>query len=272
MINVDDRLLENVDQAELFLLCHIVKRLNRGMFCFPANKTLLKDTGWAMEKLQKVKKSLVEKEYLTIEHRFSSSDRQTTNIYKVKTSLIGAYVGGDRLSTPPVNPTPTPGKTDNTDSPENQATEVLTREEVLSSETNVSDAFTDIASEDGGKKEKGKKKEKPADPCYRLFVKAWTEAYPVLGFSAVAGAKIKAMIKSTRDIHRLRHPDTVPGDGEISGMFEYVLAYVKRTNHWIHGKDITTFEGKYRSVIEEIRNGKRTGQNKPSTREIIDSL
>lgn len=278
MINIDDRLLENVDQSELFLLCHIVKRLNRGMFCFPANKTLLKDTGWALQKLQQVKRRLVEMGYLSIETRFSKEDRQTTNIYKVKTSLIGAYVGGDRLSTPPENQVRSDENSGTTDSPENQATEVLTREEVLSSVSNDTD--TQIAIEDLGvppeEERKKNKQKKEVDPCYQEFVRLWTEQYPLLGFNALAGSKIKSLIKSTREILSMRtegilRPSVIKEE-DVNGLFGYILAFVKRENHWIHGKDIAVFESKYRSIITEIKSGKRTSQGQPSYREIINNL
>lgn len=137
-INIHDELLVRIDQSELWLLTHIVKRLNKEMFCFPSNKTLMSDTGWGIDKLQKVKKSLQDKGFLHVELRFNA-ERQTSNVYYLTTNLIGTYIGGDKLSGwvkvyPPEKPHPNTEKTSTDSIPEKPITEVLTINEVLTPE------------------------------------------------------------------------------------------------------------------------------------------
>lgn len=98
------------------------------------------------------------------------------------------------------------------------------------------------------------KKPKEVDPCYQEFVRLWFEQYPDLGFNAVAGKKIKELIKSTRQRIKLGgKEDTTEA---VIAAFKYVLNYVKRINHWVHGKPITVFEQHYLSIVREIREGK----------------
>ena len=130
MINIDDRLLPTVNESEMWLLLHLGKRLGNSMSAFPSNKTLLEDTGWHIEKLQRVKTSLVEKRILKVKIR-----KNTSNLYTIKTDFLGVYISGKGQSveveeSPSENPVypprenrqPSPGKTDN----EVLTTEVLT--------------------------------------------------------------------------------------------------------------------------------------------------
>ncbi len=101
MINIDTRFLSKVDESEMWLLLHITKRLGKKMFCFPSNSTLLNDTGWSIDKLRYVKKSLEQKGLIWIEDTHGKS-----NNYHVKTDEIGVFIGADRLSdTPSEKPT-----------------------------------------------------------------------------------------------------------------------------------------------------------------------
>jgi hypothetical protein len=282
MINIDDRLLPGIDESELFLLCHITKRLNKEMFCFPSNRTLMEETNWGKEKLQKVKKSLIDKGYLAIENRFIDNV-QTSNICTVTTDLIGCYVGADKLSNRAEKPTPPREKHTPPPGAANTTTmEVLTRDEVLNTDSNESvfiktSEYSGVNTEKKEKKVAGKKKEKSRDVCYPDFVKAWTEAFPTLGFDAVSGSKIKSMIAHSRAIVKER-TDAGVGNSELSeeqktlGIFQYILDYVKRTNHWCQGKSITTFESKYREIYTEVIHGKPIARKKESARDYINSL
>ena len=93
MINIDTRFLSKVDESEMWLLLHITKRLGKKMFCFPSNKTLMKDTGWKIDKLRDVKTRLEQKGVISIEGTKGGS-----NNYHVKTDEIGVFIGVDRLS------------------------------------------------------------------------------------------------------------------------------------------------------------------------------
>lgn len=91
MINIDTRLLAKVDQDDLWLLTHIAKRINEQRECWPSNVTLCKETGWGIEKLQRVKKSLVDKKLMKVFPRKNQAG-QTSNQYLVITRFIGVYV------------------------------------------------------------------------------------------------------------------------------------------------------------------------------------
>lgn len=115
-----------------------------------------------------------------------------------------------------------------------------------------------------------KNKGKKGVEFYSEFVELWCDQYPILGFDKVSGAKIKELIKKTVNYLKVGGK---PIDSEhVVGMFAYVLNYLKTTNHWCHGKDINTFETKYLSIVNEIKNGKSGTAKKTNTRDIIDSL
>lgn len=110
---------------------------------------------------------------------------------------------------------------------------------------------------------------KPVDECYPEFVRLWVEAYPDLGFDAVSGKKIKSLIQKTK--WRLKLGEKEPTLQATVAAFQYVMAYVKRVNHFCHGKPITTFESQYLSIIHEIKHGRQPRKN-PSAFDIINSL
>jgi hypothetical protein len=123
------------------------------------------------------------------------------------------------------------------------------------------------------------KTEKPVDECFTKFVELWISAYPTLGFNPTSGRKIKEMIVTSREIVRERAAAGVKASIELTetqrtiGIFQYILDYVKRTNHWCHRKNITTFESKYREIYTEIVYGKQKPTNsKPNVRDIINAL
>lgn len=146
-----------------------------------------------------------------------------------------------------------------------------------SSESEDSDVpktlFPEVVEQESKEKEKNlgrKKKEKVVDECYQDFVKAWTEAYPILGFDAISGTKIKSLIQKTRS--HVRGSGREDSREMVLNSFLYVLAYVQRVNHFCHGKPITTWDNQYLSIIMEISNGKSAGQKRQSPSEYINSL
>lgn len=278
MINIDTRIFAKVSESEYWLLSHIAKRLNDKAACFPSNETLLKDTGWGIDKLQANKRSLIKKKILAVENRFKES-RQTSNHYVIKTDLIGVFVSIKELTKegliqgegaenqPPSNT----GKTNTREGGGNQVTEVLSREEVLIPDTRVSGTQTEAFVEDSPQMAEQAEEiaeqlidsKKYASEIYKSFVEKWTQQYRELGFDAVSGKKIKMMIEKTRK--DIVDRNEAPTRQRMVGMFEYVLAYVKREGHFVHGKPITTFDQQYLSVIFEIRNGKPQQKKKSST-------
>lgn len=100
MINVDDRLLSQLDEKEMWLLMHIVKRLGADGTCWPSNDTLMDDTGWKdIRTLRRVKKQLEEKGIMKQDARFNDKNEQRSNTYTVLTDLIGVYKSANKLQT-----------------------------------------------------------------------------------------------------------------------------------------------------------------------------
>lgn len=119
MLNIDDRLLPKVDEAEMWLILHLAKRLGESFTTFPSNSTLLKDTGWHIEKLQRVKKSLVEKRIIKVKTR-----KNTSNLYTINSEFIGVFINGKGKT---VEVFEGDGKTDiprNFGDPENSLTDI----------------------------------------------------------------------------------------------------------------------------------------------------
>lgn len=132
MINIDDRILAEVDENQLFLLCAIAKHMGENTKAWPSNRTLCETTRWSPNKLQRVKKSAIEAGILGAESRFQKA-AQTSNLYQIKTRRIGVMVNlADITPHPPngVSPHPQNGVSPH---PQNGVTEVLTNE-VLTNE------------------------------------------------------------------------------------------------------------------------------------------
>lgn len=94
MINVDDRLLKEVNDKEMFLLLVLATFFGKTFksSAYPSNKTLIEMTGWKIDKLRSVKNSLIEKGILVVEERYEG--RQRSNIYHVNTNgMLGYFVG-----------------------------------------------------------------------------------------------------------------------------------------------------------------------------------
>lgn len=92
MINIDTRLLPDINEKELWLLVMIAKRFDAKMSSYPSNQTLMKDTGWGVDKLRAVKLSLHKKGILNVEDRFDKKGKQTSNLYSVDTQYLSVFV------------------------------------------------------------------------------------------------------------------------------------------------------------------------------------
>lgn len=90
MINIDTRLLYKLDENDFWLLLHLIKFLGKNGSSWPGNKRICKDTGWNIDKVQRVKKSLIDKGFLSFELVLGSS-----NIYRFHTKLVGVFNGVD---------------------------------------------------------------------------------------------------------------------------------------------------------------------------------
>jgi len=98
MINIDNRLLPQINPDELYLLCHIVNYMNQNKMCFPSNGKLIKDSGFSQSKILRVKNTLIDKKIMTVTQRFRADGSQTSNLYKLQTDYIGVYVSGKNMS------------------------------------------------------------------------------------------------------------------------------------------------------------------------------
>jgi len=96
MINIDDRILSQIDRDELWLLIHIVKRFNERFICWPSNKKLCFDTKFSLKKMQAIKKALIEKGILIAKTRYFGA-KQGSNEYMIDTEYIGVYVSAKRM-------------------------------------------------------------------------------------------------------------------------------------------------------------------------------
>lgn len=146
MINLDSKILARLDQDELWLLLHLTKRIDKQMICWPSNGTLRRDTRWGMEKLQKIKKQLIDKEIIRVTLRENPRGGMMSNIYQITTDQIGVYLGANQFefidSAPPTGKSGTPPEKQGEGVLENQVapptgksgTEVLVNTEVLTIE------------------------------------------------------------------------------------------------------------------------------------------
>lgn len=84
MINIkDDRILEQYNENEIFLLLWIAKRMCSNKTAWPSLSTLEKDTRWSKSKILRVRKSLEEKGALKTERRERENKSYTSNEYEV---------------------------------------------------------------------------------------------------------------------------------------------------------------------------------------------
>lgn len=116
------------------------------------------------------------------------------------------------------------------------------------------------------------KKAAGVDPCFHKFKLIWTEAFPILGFDAMSGTKINSMIKKTKVHVGARHSGGIMSPSEVEAFFAYVVAYVKRTNHWANGKKIATFDAEFNSIVNEIVNGKPRTSNASDIRDFASNV
>ena len=131
MINIDDRILGEVDESQLFLLCAIAKHMGSNAKAWPSNETLCKTTRWSESKLLRVKKSAIVAGLLGSESRYINN-AQKSNLYQIKTRRIGVMVNLADITPPSTNEAPPPSRM-NTPPLQEWRTEVLTNE-VLTNE------------------------------------------------------------------------------------------------------------------------------------------
>lgn len=289
MINIDTRILEpefGLNESEMWLLLHIVKRLNADASCFPSNARLLNETGWAMQKLKGVKKALREKGILVVTPRFTRKDRQTSNKYTINTTLMSVFVDTAKLTKggveekredeihPPING----GKSTSPVGVENESREVLSREEVLTGDSSESLFGKDEMSgkQSPGKTAVKKKDKKVAHPAFQSCVDHWLKVvHPGWSFKPVDGKAMNSIIdriqKRLEKREEFANGIAIPVE-IIVNSFKHIM---KKLPAWYLIQTLPVIDSKFDSVIDQIRDGGGKGNNwnsKASASRIIESL
>jgi hypothetical protein len=117
MLNIDTRLLDKIKSKEiapdeLITLICIAKRVGDEKTSFPSIKLLMEETTFGRDKIYSCIKGLCDKGFLEKSQRHKNG-KLTSNIYKIKTGLLGVYVTANEKELPE----------NQYQAPENQATE-----------------------------------------------------------------------------------------------------------------------------------------------------
>lgn len=167
MINIDSRLLCDLSDSEFRLLCYLGSRMNKERITWPKNKTITSDLKWSTDKLQSVKKKLVDRKVIEISSGWDGA-AQTSNRYRIINTHIGVYSPGKKhdgveVSIPVIeNILPSPPEPSTSAQSENSgysplaisgnkvlytevlSTEVSNIEELRIEELNIRDVFTNL--------------------------------------------------------------------------------------------------------------------------------
>ncbi len=93
MININGKILDQLDADEYFLFSIL---LNYGNKSHPCNDVLKKKTSWGVNRLQKAKNGLIDKDLIECNPRFKTVDGKSyrdSNEYVIKTKLASKYNG-----------------------------------------------------------------------------------------------------------------------------------------------------------------------------------
>lgn len=101
MINIEERLLAEADEQELYLLLNVARHMDKENFAFPSNKTLAKLTGWGLKKVRKVKGQCIKKSFFETSTRFRPDGGQTSDGFTITTDAIGIFVNLKGKGAPP---------------------------------------------------------------------------------------------------------------------------------------------------------------------------
>lgn len=266
MINVDTRILSKVNGDEYWLLTHLIKFLGKKDSVWPSNKTLCKDTGWHIDKLQKIKKSLIDKKLVSVEVKFN-----TSNVYRFHTKEIKIFIDVDGQELEEKQSTVKSSRLsvvkNGKQSTVKSSNEVLVNEVLVNEASESSDSgvqkplFPDI-------EEPNKIEEKSNE--YPTFIKIWMDEYKRIGVRMPRdGAKIKSLIELTKSV--LVERGITPSE---TNTVEFWGIFVKNLHKtWAHGKSLPVIDSNYTSLIFELENGKTTtAPKKQSAREWARTL
>jgi len=100
MLNIDDRILQEVTSDEYWFLSHLAKRIrNSSESCFPSISTISKDTGMGLNKCRKIKKELEKKGKIEVAPRYTVGGLRTSDSYIIKDKKITIMMGVDEVQT-----------------------------------------------------------------------------------------------------------------------------------------------------------------------------
>lgn len=98
MINIDDRLLDQLTEKQYWLLSHIVKRINKDGVCWPSLETIQRDTKWKdWRTVNKVRDELVQMGIIIVKPRMNKQGGRASNMFILNTDMIGVFVTAPRL-------------------------------------------------------------------------------------------------------------------------------------------------------------------------------
>jgi len=103
MININQKLVEMLDDSEMWVIIHIANVLNKDTNDVDLmNQTLVKKTGYSIGRLNKIKASLVAKKVLKITSRKRFDGGTACNNYAINSKFVTLYLGKKEDTTPPI--------------------------------------------------------------------------------------------------------------------------------------------------------------------------
>jgi len=102
MLNVHDKLLDELNENEYFLVSHIARYMGRNNFAFPSVATLAGRARWGTRKVIRVKKDLIEKNVIETFARYKEDGGRTSDGYMISTDLLSVFINLKGKGAPPV--------------------------------------------------------------------------------------------------------------------------------------------------------------------------
>jgi hypothetical protein len=85
---IQESLIRKLDQSEMWMLMHLIRDSVPETKCYQSNRQLCERLGWGIDKMQRVKQSLVEKGIINVIERKNDDGGQLSNAYEVITREI----------------------------------------------------------------------------------------------------------------------------------------------------------------------------------------
>lgn len=125
------------------------------------------------------------------------------------------------------------------------------QESVLGGETFTAHQMVEFA-----KKWKSYKlSKKTVDPCYVKFIDIWNRYFPNLLDFPRDAKHFKSLISKTHEMLLKVGKET--SEDMKCNSFEFVVKWCKQSNHFASGKPVGFFDSQYKSIIYEMKTGKK---------------